>query len=179
MLIKHPSFNPGRIAVKAITKLVVGFGIAAFSANTLAEEHKTGYIGHSLINYDMPYMVEQIATSLGDTHQRSVQVNNGMPLRLNYSRSCHQADFQGEFPPANFICDEMLDPSAAKFDSLVVTDANNTIESNYIWGQTDVYLELFTEKLKDHNPDANMYLYTSWESLDLHGGIAQWLNRNR
>lgn len=146
-----------------------------FTQHSYAEDKKIGYVGHSLINNDMPRMVTQIALSLGDHIENAVQVNNGASLTWNYNYSCYLDDFTYEWPPSNFICDELENVNiATKFDSLVVTDANNSIHSNYIYGQTDVYVELLMEKLKNQNSSAEMYLFTSWESLTFHGELDDW-----
>jgi hypothetical protein len=44
-----------------------------------------------------------------------------------------------------------------------VAEANNPIRGYYTYNKTDVCIEAFMRKLKAHNANADMYLYTSWE----------------
>jgi hypothetical protein len=57
-----------------------------------------------------------------------------------------------------------------------VAEANNSIRGHYTWNKTDVYVEAFMRKLKAHNANADMYLYSSWEGLKYHGSANDdWL----
>ncbi|GAA0369949.1 hypothetical protein GCM10009092_37810 [Bowmanella denitrificans] len=134
---------------------------------------KAVFVGHSLINYDMPHMLRQMARSQGLSLENAVQVNNGTPLKINWE-TCHQADFEGPWPPQYFACDEIENAASQPFDVLIATDANNSINSNHVWNQTQVYLEQFTELLLSHNVQARSFLFTSWEELHYHNG--DWLD---
>lgn len=129
---------------------------------------KAAFVGHSLINYDMPHMLQQLVASAdGLSLEKAVQVNNGAPLKYNW-QTCHEADFSGQWPPQNFVCDEFeTNSGAAAYNALIATDANNSIHSNHVWNQTQVYLEEFTELMLSQQPEARSFLYTSWEGLDL------------
>ncbi len=52
------------------------------------------YVGHSLINYDMPEMVKGLAESKGLGIRRAVQVNNGTNIGNNWL-GCRQSTFTG------------------------------------------------------------------------------------
>lgn len=134
----------------------------------------TVFVGHSLINYDMPRMVEVMAASrAGMSLTGAVQVINGAPLAANWER-CRRANFRGEYPPKDFACDSIERGSASgPYDSLIATDANNSIESNRIWNRTHEFLEQFMELLLSHNQSARTFLFTSWESWEFHEG--RWL----
>lgn len=131
----------------------------------------TVFIGHSLINHDMPRMVGAMAASRSGMRLTSaVQVLNGMPLAGNWDR-CRRANFREQWPPKDFACDAIEQGSAnGAYDTLIATDANNSIESNRIYNNTDVNLERFMELLLSRNPAGRTFMYTTWESWGFHSG---------
>jgi hypothetical protein len=155
---------------------LIGFllSVALNASTEPVNSRKTAFVGHSLINDNILMMVKQIAESLGKQHDQAIQIINGAPLRWNFNR-CNEVNFSGKWPPLNFICDELEEKSVPPFDSLVVAEANNAIRGHYTSNKTDVYVEAFMRKLKAHNANADMYLYTSWEGLNYHGGDDEWL----
>ncbi|MDF2177452.1 hypothetical protein P2G88_04230 [Aliiglaciecola sp. CAU 1673] len=161
----------------AMQNVVAGLIAGVCSTGAFAapvEEAKAVFVGHSLINYEMPHMLAQMATSQGLSLHKAVQVNNGTPLRVNWE-TCHSEDFQGRWPPQDFACDAIESVSGENaYDVLVVTDANNSIHSNHVWNHTQVYLEQFTELLLSKNPQGRSFLFTSWEGLYYHNG--EWLD---
>jgi hypothetical protein len=128
------------------------------------------FVGHSLINHDMPQIVEAIAESRGQSLRKAVQVINGAPLRLNWEL-CRESSYTGQWPPDQFACDaiERGSPSGA-FDVLLATDANNSIQSNRVYNETHRYLENFMELLLSRNGGGRVFLYTSWEGWSFHKG---------
>jgi hypothetical protein len=128
------------------------------------------FVGHSLINYDMPQIVQALAESRGKSMQKAVQVVNGAPLRYSWE-VCRQAGFTGQWPPDQFACDAIERGSpAGAFDVLIATDANNSIESNRVYNDTHKYLENFMELLLSRNGRGRTLLYTSWEGWSFHKG---------
>jgi hypothetical protein len=148
--------------------------VALNASTEPVDARKTAFVGHSLINQNITMMVKQIAESLGKQHDQAIQLMNGAPLRWNFDR-CNEVNFTGKWPPRSFICDELEGKSEPPFDSLVVAEANNPIRGHYTFNKTDVYVEAFMRKLKAHNANADMYLYTSWEGIKYHGGDDEWL----
>src|SRR5688572_25158715 len=121
------------------------------------------FVGHSLIGFDMPMMLEQMVESRGLKLTRVGQIIGGAPLRVNWdecSTACDAIRSGGDTGP---------------YDVLVATDANWTIESNRIWNETPKYLEQFMELFLSRNPDARVFAYTSWEGLEQHK-TADWVD---
>ncbi len=147
---------------------------SAVAAPLPVDDVKAMFVGHSLINNDMPDLVRQLAQSNENLSMiKAAQIFNGAPLKFNW-QNCHQSDFTGEYPPAEFACDA-LDEAAAgpltgPFDTLIVTEANNPIAGQHFWNETQLYLEKFTALLKSHDSNGRAYFFTSWEGLDYHQG---------
>jgi hypothetical protein len=134
------------------------------------------FVGHSLINYEMPRMVKALAASKsGMSMTNAVQVIIGSPLRWNWDH-CREAGFNDQYPPEDFACDELeRGTGSGPYDVLIATDANNTIESNRIYNQTHVYFERFMDLLLARNGTARSFVFTSWESWGFHGS-GSWLD---
>jgi hypothetical protein len=152
----------------------VGSAMAQTAAFPPRSSANTVFVGHSLINYDMPRMVQAMAASRSGMRLTSaVQVINGAPLSFSWER-CRRANWSGQWPPREFACDEIEAGSVSGlYDSLIATDANNSIESNRIWNRTHEQLERFMDLLLSRNPQGRTFMYTSWESWDFHNG--RWL----
>jgi hypothetical protein len=134
------------------------------------------FVGHSLINYQMPLYFKQIASSKSVSLESAVQVNNGTPLKGNWE-GCRKAQFSGQYPPRSFACDAIDAGSASgPYDTLIATDANNSIQSNRIYNAADKYLELFMNLLLAKNPSARTFAYTTWESLNFVYASGSWID---
>lgn len=159
-----------------LASLAWATGTATAADNTPRDRAAVVFVGHSLINYEMPAMVQQLANSRGFTLHKAVQVINGAPLAANWAR-CRAADFTGPYPPEQFACDAIEAGSPiGPYDTLIATDANNTIESNRIYNSTHVNLENFMRVLISRkNPGARAFMYTAWESWGFHSS-GTWLD---
>lgn len=116
-------------------------------------EHAVFWVGHSLIGLEMPYMVGEIAGSLGLIYSWDAQIINGAPLVWNWDNSATslQADSRVVLPQGGY-------------DVLVLTEAvpliNHTTHSH-----TNLYAGLFHDLIADQ-PGAQTYLYETWHCLD-------------
>ena len=127
------------------------------------------YVGHSLINYDMPSYVGSIAASKGMSYSKAVQVIIGSPLRVNYE-NCRRATATYSPPSAyTFSCDAI---DTGNFDTVVLTEANNTLASHRQFNNTDEYVSRYLEQLLRRNPSGRTLLFTTWEALPTYG--ADW-----
>ncbi len=126
------------------------------------------FIGHSLVNFDMPYMLEQIAADAGLSAEAGTQVNNGAPIRYNWENR-FRASFPGDWPPPNFAGDDLPD---GNWDVLVMTEGI-PLETNVTWNESGVYAGNFVDLARLHNSGTRTYIYETWHSLD----ESNWLNR--
>jgi hypothetical protein len=119
-------------------------------------------------------MILELSVSKGMHLGLGVQSVPGAPLKANWSY-CRAAWWVGEYPPPLFACDA-IDAGTANgpLNVLIATDASNSIESNRIYNEPDVYFERFMELMLSHNPAARNFLFTSWEELGYAGHDEDW-----
>lgn len=133
------------------------------------------YVGHSLINHDMPAMVKQLAAS---GENLSIEYANqmilGSPLVFNWN-NCLAATATADNLPAQFACDAIAQGSTnGPYDTLIMTEANNPIRGHHTINETQVYIDRFFELMQSRHADSRAFFFTSWEGLSYHGG--NWLD---
>ncbi|MFT4927425.1 MAG: hypothetical protein ACI8WB_003532 [Phenylobacterium sp.] len=173
----HTSKQRSRISQAVRASMLLGavgsltLSSSLFAAPDPVDDIKAMFVGHSLINNVMPEMLRQLAQSgEGLSMIHNTQIFNGSTLKHNWAH-CQEGAFIEEYPPNVYACDELAAAASSQaYDTLVVTDANALIPGHHFWDDTQVYLENFTELLKTHNSQGRAYLFTSWESRDLHTG---------
>jgi hypothetical protein len=143
------------------------------SAQSLAPKDQVAavMVGHSLINFDMPVYVQVLAESLGLRFAKAVQVNIGSPLRANLN-GCSSKNTPSTIDPTKFTfsCDAIAAGSPlGLYDTLVLTDANNTISSNRQYNQTDQAIADYMDIFLNRNPAGRVMLFTTWESTYSYG----------
>jgi hypothetical protein len=173
------SLRNTRIVLAVVLTLLATAGVSTACAQSTSFPQKTSaravFIGHSLINYQMPAFFVQIAQSKGLYAETAVQVINGAPLSHNW-QNCRQSQFTGQYPPKDFACDAIERGTAGgPFDVLIATDANNSIESNRIYNTPQRWLEEFMNLLLPRKPGAKSFVFTSWESWGYHKS-GTWLD---
>jgi hypothetical protein len=131
------------------------------------------FVGHSLINNDMPEYLGTIASSKGLSYAKAVQVIIGSPLRLNYE-NCRRASSSYSAPGNfSFSCDALeAGTGSGPYDAVLVTEANNTLANHRQYNNTDDYVARYMELLRGRNPAGRTLLFTTWEALPTYG--ASW-----
>ena len=126
---------------------------AGDSSQPQSTSHAVFWVGHSLISFKMPYMVGEIARSLGLTYSWSAQIGIGASLLSNWdnSSSTPQADSRQVLPQGGY-------------DVLVLTEAV-PLMNQITWSDTNKYAGLFHDLIADQ-PGAQTYLYETWHCLD-------------
>jgi hypothetical protein len=134
-------------------------------------------VGHSLINFEMPVFLQALADSKGLQFAKAVQVMIGAPLRTNLE-GCRRATSALVVDPEKFAfsCDAIAAGSPlGPYDTLVLTDANNTIASLRQWQRTDEAIADYMDIFLARNPAGRVMLFTTWESTNTYG--AAWPDR--
>jgi hypothetical protein len=168
------------LVAKATLGLITAGFLFPFAAQSVEplNSAKVVYVGHSLINNNMPEMVRSLVDSRpGLSHRNAVQVLNGTNIENNWLR-CRKSLFVDQYPPSEFACDAIdVGTDLGSYDNLIITQVNNPIldannETNlnpYLntVGDFDNFLDLFLTR----NPSGRAYFYTPWEGL-----AANWLH---
>jgi hypothetical protein len=116
------------------------------------QQTKPFYIGHSLVNFDMPAMVQGLALNAGKTSVYGQQIINGSPLQYNY---INHATAQGTSYRIAF-------PNGG-YNTLVVTEAV-PLQGHLDYSETYKYAEDFYTYAKNNNNGipVNYYIYETW-----------------
>lgn len=116
-------------------------------------------IGHSLIGTTMPLMLQDVAEARHPGSKVSFQVINGAPLVWNWD---HSAEAQG--------VDARAVLPDGNFDVVVMTEGMPLI-NNTTWNASGENAFKFYDLAVTANPDARVYLYETWHSLNSGTGV--------
>ena len=129
--------------------------------NFYAQNRNPFYIGHSLVNFNMPAMVHGMALSAGKTTYYGSQIANGSPLHINYNNF---ATAQGTPYPNAF--------PAGNYNSLIITEAV-PLQPHLSWSNTNQFANNFYTYAKNNNNGnpIKFYIYETWHCKN--SGIPQ------
>jgi len=128
------------------------------------------HLGHSLVNRDMPLMLEQLA---GQGHDHRSQLGWGASLKAHWT---HPG------VPVNGFAAENAHPryedarqalGSGRFDVVVLTEAVE-IRDSIKYQDSGKHLRLWAQAARKANPDVRLYLYETWHRLNDPRG---WLQR--
>ena len=127
----------------------------------MAQNRNPFYIGHSLVNFNMPAMVHGMALNAGKTTHYGSQVANGSPLHINYNNyaTAQGTAYVDAFPAGNY-------------NSLIITEAV-PLQPHLLWSDTHLYANNFYTYAKTHNNGnpIQFYVYETWHCKN--SGIPQ------
>jgi hypothetical protein len=162
-----------RGALAAALLAVIAVNPAQAQALNPKSQASTVFVGHSLINFNMPEYVGQIAASKGLSYQKAVQVIIGSPLRLNYEKCRRAGNEQSPNENYSWSCDAIdTGTSSGPYDTLVLTESNNTLALARQWNDTDGYVARYMQLMLNRNPSGRVMLFTTWEALPTYG--SEW-----
>lgn len=127
--------------------------IVAPSKAQVIDEANVMMIGHSLVNFDMPRMLEALADDAGKTHQRGEQIIIGSPLiyNWNHSHTAQGMDARVALPTGNW-------------NVLVMTEAV-PLQNHLDWSDTHVYAGNFHQLALSGNPTTRTFIYETWHCI--------------
>jgi hypothetical protein len=127
------------------------------------------HLGHSLVGRDMPAMLAQLA---GAGHGFASQLGWGATLKSHWDPDTPVKGFEAEN-----IHPEFRDPvealASGDYDAVVLTEMVE-IRDALAYFDSPGYLRRIARAARDGNPDARVYLYETWHTLDDAEG---WLTR--
>ena len=138
-----------------MTKYIHLFIIAICISSGLMAQSNVFYVGHSLVNHNMPRMVSEIAKSKGFTsHIYKEQIINGSPLKNSWNNS------QNGENSINFKTDYN-----STFNTLVITEAV-PLDNHLQWNQTQLYAHNFCKTAENTNSNTQCYIYETWHCIN-------------
>lgn len=119
------------------------------------------FVGHSLVNFDMPHMLSELAKASGKSYNYNQQICNGAPLWWNFENyaGCQGTPYVQAFPQGNH-------------DVLVVTEAI-PLQNHLTWSNTYANARKFFRYALDNNQNKPLryYIYETWHCI--HTGTAE------
>lgn len=118
-------------------------------------KHDVYFIGHSLVNFDMPAMLHDIANSAPQVaHTYKVQIGIGANLQLQWS------------PPHNEQGSHYTTvlPTGAH-DIVVLTEAVPLV-NHLTWSNTYLYADSVYSLAAQYRPDVQLYVYETWHCIN-------------
>jgi hypothetical protein len=112
------------------------------------------FIGHSLVNFHMPALLESVARSLDVEHRHAAQIRDGASLQVHW-REHDQAqgvDARQELP-------------TGRWDVVVMTEAVD-LDDMIRWMEPAEYGGRFHALARAANPDTRTFLYETWHDRE-------------
>jgi hypothetical protein len=134
--------------------------------------------GHSLINLDMPWNVQQVAMANGQMHHYNEQMGIGsnMATRIMGGNEQDAAGMRVTFQVLSEIRNAQTLPGGRKYDTLIITEASN-ISSQVRSSNTVGHSRSFYDALIASAPQGRVFLYDSWDASG--GNIPGWVAKIR
>ena len=143
-------------------KLYTLYALLLISSYTFAQE-KVYYVGHSLVNLDIPYMVQQIVNNAGNSNDYRHHINIGTGLKANWMDTAYNGneiwnpELMINIEYGSNHLTELLNPN----DHIVITEAVPMVVSNR---DTSIkYGANFYNLVRTNSPVCKKYLYATWE----------------
>lgn len=132
------------------------------------------YIGHSLVNKDIPRMLDQLA---GPGHEHRSQLGWGTQLKAHWAPDELPINgFQVENAHPNYQ-DAHQAVNSGTFDALVLTEAVE-IKDSIRYHNSPEYLRQWARAARLANPQTRVYLYETWHHLNDPKGLLERLDED-
>jgi len=122
--------------------------IAKFS---YSQTHNVYFLGHSLVNFDMPEMFKDLCADAGIAgHQQAVTVGNGANLSWQWTnpQTAQGPQYTTEL-------------ATASHDVFVMTEAV-PLKNHLQWSNTHQYADSFHTLAQQYVPNCQTYIYETW-----------------
>ncbi|HMS51082.1 MAG: hypothetical protein IPQ28_11740 [Sphingobacteriales bacterium] len=124
------------------------------SLSSQPQDHDVYILGHSLVNFTMPEMFNDLADDAGYDHNYQSTVGNGANLSWQWT---NPYTAQGDFYP------DVL-PTGLN-DVFIVTEAV-PLKPHLQWSNTYEYADSFYSMAAQYRPDIKFFVYETWHCTD-------------
>lgn len=124
------------------------------------KELRVFHLGHSLVNRNMPYMLQQMAQASGLDHGYDSQIGWGTPLKSHWEPKEEIFGFEKEnaHPRYRDVKDAL---NSGEYDALVLTEMVE-IRDAIAYFDSAAYLHKFDALARTGREDIRVYLYETW-----------------
>lgn len=151
--------------------------MAAFNLN--AQSQKIYYVGHSLTNLDMPYMVQQLAQAANKPADYRHHINIGAPLSLQWAEpwkfngNAYWVASQGR--DVEYGTDFLIELARGGYTTLVLTEAQ-PFQSNLNFNDGIGHGRKFDSVARRASPNIKTYCYETWSHV-VNNNYTSWRQR--
>lgn len=131
------------------------------------------HLGHSLVNRDMPAMLEQLA---GAGHDHRSQLGWGASLRSHWEPGVKINGFEQENAHPRYE-DARSAVKSGTFDALVLTEMLE-IRDAIKYDNSPEYVRRWAREARTANPKTRVFLYETWHPTDSPEGWLERLDRD-
>ncbi len=137
-------------------KKISSFIIIMFFLSKIYAQENTFFLGHSLVNFNLPNMVNKLSIAGGKTFDYKLNIGNGAGLQMHWTNP-HSAGSQAHW------WDTTLNKGG--FDNFILTEAV-PLKGHLIWNNTYRLADSFYRFAKQYNPNIKVYLYETWHCIN-------------
>lgn len=119
------------------------------------------FLGHSLVNQDMPAMLAQLAPK---GHGYNSQLGWGTPMRAHWEKDVEILGFDESNAQPGVFRDAKQAIGSGEYDAVVLTEMVELSDA-IKYHDSVKYLGLWADLAHSGNPDAPIYLYETWHWL--------------
>lgn len=150
---------------------------AASRTAPLGANDRILYIGHSLINLNVPFIVKQLAEAAGHPVSYRAQINNGATLKAQWEKPDHFNPIpiwnpdQGK--DEDYGANAQKELATGRYGAFVLTEAGpifGHMQYSDSVGILGKYYDLATRR----RPDIRVYLYQTWPELSADKDWRRW-----
>jgi hypothetical protein len=158
-------------------KKVFSLIVCLFCLNALnAQQQKIYYVGHSLTNLNIPFMVQQMAQAASKPADYRHHINIGAPLSLQWSEPWK---FNGDLHwvaslgrDVEYGSDFLVELGRGGYTALVLTEAQG-FQSNLYWNDGIGHGRKFDSVARRASPNVKTYCYETWSHV-VNNDYAAW-----
>ena len=144
-----------------------------------AQQQKIYYVGHSLTNLDIPFMVQQLAQAANKPADYRHHINIGAPLSLQWSEpwkfngDLHWVVLLGR--NVEYGSDFLVELGRGGYTALVLTEAQG-FQSNLYWNDGIGHGRKFDSVARRASPNVKTYCYETWSHV-VNNDYTAWRQR--
>ena len=138
--------------------LLISILLFMANSNVLAQTNKTFFLGHSLINFDVPNIVDQLSIESSQTFSYDANIGNGATLLWHWDNPTTGQGDQWD-----------LTLPLGGYENFILTEAVpllNHLNSSYTYRITDSLCSFANQ----YNPNIQYYLYETWHCTNSGNG---------
>jgi len=140
---------------QTITTVVLLFIVLS---NALAQTNKTFFLGHSLVNFNIPNMVDKLSIEADETFSYDANIGNGANLYWHWT---NPRTGQGSIWDTTLI--------KGGYENIILTEAV-PLQNHLSYSNTYRYADSFCSFANQHNPNIQYYIYETWHCTNSGNG---------